>query len=229
MIENTLLFCNPLSDSNADWLRKQAGIPVKIVPLIEFQNIPISEWLLSISPEKKTWIFTSKRAAKAVLAVFDELPKPDQIFCVGPTTASYFKHLKIPIILPETYHSVGLVKALIAKKIKNAIHFRGNLSSHDLVNDLAKNGVEVNGVTVYNTVKVPQRVATDNVAGMVFMSPSAIEAFVEQNIVTPNIRAFCIGETTGSAAKKMGFEQVIIPENYSLEALLTTIKNFVNE
>ena len=229
MSDKTLLFCNPLSDSKAEWLRKETNVSFQIEPLIRFEYKPISDWLPAIEPKFKIWVFTSKRAANAVLKSYNELAQPEAVYCVGPTTASYFDGFPFPVFIPMEFNSEALIKLVAQDNVRNAVHFKGNLSGDDLVESLMSNGVIAKGIEVYQTLKNPKSVDCSKAAGMVFMSPSAIEAFVEMNHVESNKPVFCIGETTGAAARESGFEEVIIPENYAFESLVQTIKTYFNE
>lgn len=229
MTQHKLLFCNPLKDIKADWLRNETGLCVEIAPLIKFREVPISEWLPQFQANDTTWVFTSKRAAQAILKVYSQLPEPGAIYCVGPTTASYFDGFPIPVYMPMEFNSEALTQLLLQDNVRNSVHFRGNLSGDDLVKNLLQNGVIAKGIEVYQTIKNPQSVSTDGASAMVFMSPSAIEAFTEKNNIEAQMPVFCIGATTGEAARKQGFEKVLIPDNYSLESLAQTIKSYFNE
>ena len=229
MTKNTLLFCNALQKDKVSWLQEQTGLNVEIIPLITFQNIPTEEWMSTYDPEFKTWIFTSKRAAKAIIKAYSNLPEPDAIYCVGPTTASYFDGFPIPVYMPLEYNSKALAELILQDNVRHSVHFKGNLSGDELVDTLINNGVIAEGIEVYRTLSNPQKVATENTKGIVFMSPSAIQAFTEKNNIEVEIPVFCIGSTTGNYAHEQGFKNVQIPDNYSLESLVQMINSYFNE
>ena len=66
---------------------------------------------------------------------------------------------------------------------------------------------------VYATLKVPVQVS-NNIAILVFTSPSNVEAFFENNKVAPHQKVIAIGEATGKALEKAKVRNYILPKGF---------------
>ncbi len=143
-------------------------------------------------------IFTSKNAVKSVLknSVAHRLDEKE-IICVGQKTkqlleknnfkVAYFAHYAtdLTLIIKEKYEA------------KSFTFFSGNLRRNTLPDFLNANKLKWNETVVYETALNPIKIK-EEVNGILFFSPSAIESYLQKNEITTQI-CFCIGTTTANA------------------------------
>ena len=229
MSHPTVLFCNPLSETYRNHLLNTNSFDYDIIKFISFKEVHTNEWLPETSHDTEHWVFTSKNALKAVFKHHNKLNTPKTIFCVGPKTASVVNdhELSSLICFPNKYNSKALIELILNSNADRITHFRGDLSPECLVSILKKNGRHANGVVVYKTDKKKEKVSPDLYDGLVFMSPSAVHAFLNSNNPSSETPVFCIGQTTGIAAKKLGFNKVIVSDEATFGRLVRTIEEHI--
>lgn len=206
---------------------QSSGFFVESVPFVTFEYVIPAMWISQLPGQTDAWIFTSKKAAKAIKPVINDLEVPGHIFAVGSKTAQMLEELKLEVTIPDEYNVVALAKKMKELKLKNVTHFCGNLKAGDL-NKLLGEDVNLTSVEVYRTKLAPHTLNISNYDGIVFMSPSAVESFSERNEINGTAKVFCIGPTTEAAATEAGFENCITPEYSTLDDLTESIQNYFN-
>lgn len=185
-----------------------------------------SLWMDKVPENTDAWIFTSKKAVKAVSPKIAELKKPDHIFAVGSKTAEKLEDLGLKVTYPDDFNAFALARMMKDLDLKNVVHFCGNLKASDL-GKLLGDQVELTSVEVYHTILTRHEMSDlEDFDAVVFMSPSAVESFSEQNSVSDDQKVFCIGPTTEQAAREAGMEDCVIPEYSTLEDLMESISQF---
>tara|TARA_B100000575_G_scaffold294532_1_gene311191 strand:- start:4783 stop:5475 length:693 start_codon:yes stop_codon:yes gene_type:complete len=224
-----VLFCNPLSETYQNYLLNTASFNYDIIGFISFKELYINEWLSEASHNAEHWVFTSKNAVKAVFKHNNRLNIPKSIFCIGPKTAFSINEQKLsPLIrFPNKYNSKALIELILNSNANLITHFKGDLSPDYLVQILNKNGRHAKSVVVYRTKKRKEKVSPDLYDGLVFMSPSAVHAFLESNNPSSEAPVFCIGHYTGMAATNSGFNKVIVTNKATFEHLVKTIEDYI--
>lgn len=143
-------------------------------------------------------IFTSKNAVKSVLknSVATKLHEKE-IICVGQKTKLFLEknNLKVAYFA----HYANDLTLLIEEKYKanSFTFFSGNLRRNIVPNFLNANKLKWNETIVYETVLNPIKIK-EEINGILFFSPSAIESYLQKNEIT-NQTCFCIGTTTADA------------------------------
>jgi len=89
----------------------------------------------------------------------------------------------------------------------------------DLPNLLTENHITVNEIEAYRTKFSPVEVG-NNVKGILFFSPSAIESYLQMN--KPDKIAYCIGESTAKVARK-NFAEVKIAKIPVVESVIDLV------
>ena len=62
-----------------------------------------------------------------------------------------------------------------------------------------------------------------------FTSPSTVEAFVKMVDTIPKKNYICIGTTTEQRATELGIQSITPPEEFTIEAMLETICNYIKK
>lgn len=202
-------------------------VDVDVIPFIEAEFPKPDSWLNNLKQGYDAWVFTSKRAVKAIEPVLADIPVPPFVFAVGKKTAEYLQKLSINSIIPEDdYNLKSLSDKMNRYKLQHVVHFCGNRKAGELDEMLTIEGVDVHSVEVYQTRLMSQKVDTDFYDAFVFMSPSAVKAFYQENILPASAVVFAIGPATQNALQKQGIENVVLPEVSSVDSLINKIKDF---
>ncbi len=224
--KTTLLFTTQLSEKEQENL-KNDGFSIDIVPFITFEYMLPIMWMDQLPEKTDAWVFTSKKAVKAVKPAISNLEPPEHIFAIGSKTGKKLEKLNFDVTVPEEYNLVSLAKKMKKLSLKHVVHFCGNLKAGDL-NALLGEQTTVTSIEVYNTKRTPRSLDTSNYQGIVFMSPSAVKTFSEQNKINDKTQVFCIGSTTEAAANAAGFNNCIMPEHSTLDCLGQSIQTYFN-
>ena len=184
---------------------------------VRYNRIPAK----AVKKELENVIITSQNAVEAILHAYSkEELQFKNIFCVGRRTKKLIES-KIGKVSYVARNAEKLVPYLIENiENKQVTYFCSNIRLNFLPNKLAENGFKVDEVEAYQTISSPVKI-DDNTDGILFFSPSGVESFVKENAT--NAIAFCIGETTATAAKKY-FDKVEVANLPSVDSLLDLVK-----
>ncbi|KAD4888682.1 hypothetical protein E3N88_20755 [Mikania micrantha] len=218
------------------------GIESLELPLIQHTQLPELDKLVSLlSATSFDWIIiTSPEAALVFLQAWKAAGTPSvKVAAVGTGTASIFdedmtssKELIDVAFTPSK--ATGKVLALELPKHGNdkstVLYPASAKASHDIEEGLSKRGFHITRLNTYTTEpvqhvdeKILQQALSASVVAVA--SPSAIRAWV--NLLpepdTWSGSVACIGETTASAARKLGLRNVYYPSNPSLQGWVDCI------
>ncbi|KAF5817730.1 putative uroporphyrinogen-III synthase [Helianthus annuus] len=218
------------------------GINCLELPLIQHTHLPDLERLSALlSATAFDWIIiTSPEAALVFLDAWKAAGSPSvKVAVVGAGTASIFDEAAVSC---KKFIDIAFVPSKATGKVlASELPKHGNerctvlypasaKASHDIEEGLSKRGFQVLRLNTYTTETV------QHVDHMIFeqalsasviavASPSAIRAWV--NLVSGSDRwcgsVACIGETTASAAIRMGLRNVYYPSSPSLQGWVDSI------
>lgn len=173
--------------------------------------------------EHENVVITSQNGVEAILNSFtkEEIDFKN-IFCVGRRTKKLIEN-RIGSVTYVAKNALKLAEYISKKTdIKEVTYFCSNVRLDVLPTYLKANEVDVNEVEAYKTMLSSEKIK-DDVAGVLFYSPSGIESYLQEN--TTNKIAFCIGETTAKEARKH-FEKVEVANLPSAESLLELVNTY---
>ena len=177
-------------------------------------------------------VFTSRHAVQAIksfLHVYvNSMTVQWKIFSLsGRTKDSIEEHLDLfGEIIDTAQDASSLAKKIIDHKVEDVIFFCGNKRRDELPDALKKASIVVKQVIVYNTTETAQ-LATDDVDGILFFSPSAVNSFFTVNSLKRNTVCFAIGKTTAKWVSLFSNNKTIISELPNQEGVLAAaIKTF---
>lgn len=195
-------------------------------PFITIEYSMPALWRSQVPEKTDAWIFTSKKAVKAVSPLIHDLGIPQHVFAVGSKTAEALQEMEIKVSFPEEYNAGALATMMQELDLNEVVHFCGNLKAADLAKLLGEE-VNLTSVEVYQTKLTGHKMDDlSDFNGIVFMSPSAVESFSKQNSVNENMQVFCIGPTTEEAANEAGMQNCIIPEYATMDSLMDSIEDY---
>ena len=163
-------------------------------------------------------IFTSRNGAKSVVAKRSSLSGIKQIYCVGKKTAEYCKQQNGNVVF-FSQNGEELAEYLI-KNQKNTrfTYFCSAQRREELPQALKEAKIDIIEVKSYDIT--PNLLVFDQKwAGIMFFSPSGVQAYFEKNAAEKAGIAFCIGPTTANEALKFT-NKVVISNSPTTESLI---------
>jgi uroporphyrinogen-III synthase len=172
-------------------------------------------------------VFTSQHAVKAVINISNAYQtelKGKDCFCIEGTT----KQLALKHgfnVIGEAGNSAALAAVILAKHQDEIVFFSGNLKREELVKILTENHVKVHEHVVYHKSLIPLKIQ-EHYEGIMFFSPSQIDAFSAANHLPKETPAFCIGSTTGDYLNLKGHENILVAEQKNITSVLNKIYEY---
>jgi uroporphyrinogen-III synthase len=173
-------------------------------------------------------VFTSSHAVHAIKSFLhfyeSRGPVKWKIFSLsGRTKESIEENINLFGEIIDTASDASLLaQKIIDRKVKEIIFFCGNKRRDELLDILKNASIEIKEVIVYDTAETPKQ-ATDNVDGVLFFSPSAVNSFFTVNSLKKNAVCFAIGKTTAKWIAQFSNNKTVISESPNQEAVLAAI------
>jgi len=192
-------------------------------------------------------VFTSMNAVEAVASILGLQPDGViprwQIFSIGYATQQLVRQYWGERSLAGTAASASALADTILSKWKDGIReegikkatgmprevtfFCGDQRREDLPEKLRGQGVGVNEVIVYNTIRTPHKVA-QTYDGIVFFSPSAVHSFFLENSIPASTLLFAIGQTTADTIRTYTLNRTLLSGSPEKEALIQQVIDYYN-
>ena len=209
---------------------KEAGIEIEESTFIvtePIQSIDVQQEIELALQQTATVVFTSMNAVDAVAYYIEETQPEWQIYCIGTTTnklaAKYFGEASIAGTANDAESLAELI--VEAGSTDEVIFFCGDQRRDELPQILRSNDIEVNEITVYQTIALPHKI--DKVYhGILFFSPSAVESFFRKNKLPDTTILFSIGITTANEIRKYTTNKIIISNEPGKENLVNKMVEY---
>jgi len=178
-----------------------------------------------LRPMPKNVIITSKNAVEALLNNFssEELTF-ENIYCVGRRTKRMIERK-----IGKVKHVENSAKQLAEHLVEfmdgtEASYFCSNMRLDELPDILEDNNIELTEIVSYETKYSPVKLPK-SVKGVMFYSPSTVQSFKQENVVSDNMVAFCIGDTTAKEASRH-FGDVRIAKMPSVDGVIKLVNGY---
>ncbi|MFD2926122.1 uroporphyrinogen-III synthase [Halobacillus naozhouensis] len=213
------------------------GGKVLHAPLLQFKlNDSLDNHNILTKLHDFSWVFlTSSNGVKFFFELIRlyqiKIPENCKWAVVGDKTAHMLETCGItPDFIPSDYQASSMVEQFFeqVEQPGKILFVRGNRSREILPRAFKQQGVFFKTATVYDTLLVNENNLLanqlDGLDALTFTSPSTVEAFMQltKDHKEPalHIPCFCIGPTTGEAAKSSGFLTVYVPETYTIKSMV---------
>jgi uroporphyrinogen-III synthase len=193
--------------------------------LIEADFIQIKPLKINIQSYYEYLIFTSQNAVLSVLGN-ENYPvlKSKVSFCVGIKTKQLLEANGFQVEQSFDYAEELVDYLLKQHSDKKFTFFSGNLRRDTIPNAFQKNNIIFEEIQVYQTHLTPHKM-NNQVDGILFFSPSAVQSYVMENTITNEI-CFCIGTTT---AAELTTNNKIIANQPTVENVIIQCINYFNK
>lgn len=243
-MENTfnILVTRNLSDAELN-LAASLGLEVDIVPAIQIQFR--DDWFVVESHfrtiDNPVLAFTSKNGVFAFRRFLGSGRSPVKkvpVYAVGDKTAEAFEGSGIEAIIPEQNDGTGLAKKITTDFLNDpelrdatVLHFCGDKRRDEFRQYLIDSKIDIRDVVVYKTVLLPMEIPKEQVDGILFYSPSAVQAYRNSGgFRTPlNAELFAIGNTTAEELSIESGKHVHISPEPDTRVFLRFTAQILNE
>ena len=190
----------------------EKGVVIEELSFIDTKPIHDEELfqkIKTLAAEKHTVVFTSMNAVEAVAAHVDSTPNW-QIYSIGNTTRKLIEGTwGAERIFATAENAQRLGERLIDDGVKEVVFFCGKIRRDELPNKIRSEGGKVEEVVVYQTEETPTKL-TREYDGILFFSPSAVQAFFSSNKASKQTVLFAIGKTTEEAIRQYKSGKVVV-------------------
>jgi uroporphyrinogen-III synthase len=215
---------------------KKSGVELTQQDFISITPIISNELAQEIKPwiEKNDTtyaIFTSINGVEAVkyyLEQWGDTNTPDwKVFCIsGKTREAVTVTLPgAPIMATAEYGATLAQYILQHSEVKEVLFFCGNKRREELPSLLREAGITVHEIVVYQTEETPV-VIQEDVDGVLFFSPSAVNSFFSTNELKKDTVCFAIGTTTTDALAQHTTNKIITAATTSQASMLEAVQHY---
>lgn len=192
--------------------------------LVEYNAIEIDHLDFELDTGYDNYIFTSQNAVKSYTkSENSETSSKINAFCVGKKTADLLEQHGFSVIASTDY-AADLGKLIVEKYRDQSFLFLSGSRRRDVLPEiLKKNNIRYKEIITYTTKLSPKRFER-SFDGILFFSPSGVESFTALNRLQKSV-AFCIGETTATAAKKYT-DKIILASKPTIENVIVKAVNY---
>jgi uroporphyrinogen-III synthase len=188
----------------------------------------LSEKIKTLASKKLTVVFTSMNAVEAVASQVNQVPDW-QIYSIGHTTRQLIEEAwGADKIISTAENAQRLGERMVDDGVTEAVFFCGNIRRDELPNKVRSDGGKVEEVVVYETEDTSVALSKDY-DGILFFSPSAVQAFYRKNKPGKNTVLFAIGKTTADVIKQFNGRNIITAVESDKSGLALQAIDYLNK
>jgi len=166
--------------------------------------------------------FTSSNAVEGVDAALKQFPGW-RIFCLSGKTRQAIEQCGWQKNIVATAEDAAtLADKIISHGVGKLVFFCGNRRKDTLPGKIAKAGIALEEMVVYENIASPQ-LFLEEVKGILFFSASAVESFFSVNRLATDVTCFAIGATTAEALKKATTNRIETSREPVQEAMMKLV------
>ncbi len=217
-----LLSTRPLGDAIIQDAANR-GVTIKTVSFIDTAPVHTTEVVEEIQAallQSTTVVFTSMNAVESVVDIMQDQQPNWQIYCIGQTTRTLIeKYFGEERIIGTADNAVLLADRIIEDELADeVVFFCGDQRRPELPDMLFAAGILVTEIVVYETIPTHHKL-NENLAGVLFYSPSAVDSFFVNNKLDKGTLVFAIGDTTATTIRKYCSNKIILADKPGKEGL----------
>ncbi len=174
-------------------------------------------------------VFTSQYAVQAVTQLIQKHAltlASTQAFCIAGKTETLARQAGFELLDTATDANNLAHKLASSQTHKSLLHLSANIRLDGWKTFLQTHQIEVDTLEVYHKNVHPRQLQADD--GVLFFSPSQVDAFWSFNSLEPTTPAFCIGQTTAAHVAGLYHKNIQIAPQANEQELLNTVYNYFN-
>jgi len=199
------------------------GLVIKDEELIQIDLMDNSDIADEIKHSICPYVLTSSYAVEGLIALIKKYRidiNDISVFSIRGKTSGMLTDAGVKI-LGVANDSLGLVEVIRKSEYKKLLHLTSNIRLDAWKEQLREHGIGVENVEVYTKTVRPKPFG--KIDGIIFFSPSQVDAFLQQNEFVDDTPVFCIGNTTAQKAVTIGYNNVHIAKKSSEEAVMELV------
>lgn len=236
--QNNILVTRELSDEQIEFA-KGLDLHITIEPAIEieYRNDWFALETVFKTIKQPILAFTSQHGVEAFKQFKDTgapVPTDAPVYAVGDKTAEALKEQGLTAIVPEQHNGSGLARIIADDFLENkhpkdatVLHFCGDMRRDEFRQFLTDSKIKVRDMVVYKTILKSMNIPDKVFDGILFYSPSAVQAFRESggfvNSALPEL--FAIGSTTAEELSIESGKHVHISPKADTDVFLKFVAN----
>lgn len=208
---------------------KSKGIFIDDKDLLQIDLLDTPTLAQQIANNTLPLVFTSQYAVQAVVQIIKnhDLTLPSkQAYCIEGKTETLTREAGFDVIDTATDANNLAHKLASTQVAKHLLHLSANIRLDGWKTFLQTHQIEVDTLEVYHKNVHPRQLQADD--GVLFFSPSQVDAFWSFNSLEPTTPAFCIGQTTATHVAGLYHKNIQIAPQANEQALLNTVYNYFN-
>jgi len=208
---------------------KVKGITIDDKDLIQIEFPDSPDIAKQLSENKDPIVFTSRHAVTALEKLVNQYRirlQSNQAFAIEGKTSQAASKAGFDLLATAPDSGVLAQKIISLQKVKRLLHLSANIRLDGWKKLLTENGIEINTLEVYHKEINTGLFRTDN--GVLFFSPSQVDAFWKENNLTKDAPAFCVGETTANRVAELQHSNIQVAEQSSEKEILNTVYRYYN-
>ena len=225
-----------------DVIRRRGAVPVPYpcIAIAPPQDPSALDAGLAALDEFDWLLLTSANAVRMVSERLSRLKlHPDwtkiKVAAVGPKTGAELRaRLAAADFMPTAFTAECLANSLPLTVGSRLFLPQSALADETVAGILRTRGAKVSTAVAYHTViggggaDVPAMIRRNEIDALTFTSPSALNYFARRSRLErmPNLPAVCIGPSTARRAAEVGFQQAIVPQEYSLRGMMDALADY---
>jgi len=174
--------------------------------------------------DNTTWVFTSRRAVKAIQALLKNKTTPTQILTVGKQAAELLSRLNFEVDYAGKT-SEDLLDFFAKSPTKSLNYFRGRYHRNTIPAYCKTNSINYNDVECYYALKNNPEIDIAQYSSLWIFSPINAKIASEIEHINLNMPVYAIGPVTEAALQQASFTNIITPVTPSFENVVNLYLN----
>ncbi|MFA1822529.1 uroporphyrinogen-III synthase [Virgibacillus oceani] len=225
-------------------IRACQGNPVE-VPLLKisckehqknqavFQQLASYQWIFFTSANGVRCFFQLAKDYQVNTNVLETV----NIAVVGRKTENALKEYgNSASFIPSVYNAEVMSKEFfqVYQDVSPVLIVRGSKSLDILPVEFENRGIAYDAIEIYETTfrtdmkeRLNEILKTGEIDFITFTSPSSVESFRRLTQVSVDVPVVCIGTTTEKRANQLGFQSILVPEEFTVEGMIYRMGMYV--
>ncbi|MCB0640007.1 MAG: uroporphyrinogen-III synthase [Phaeodactylibacter sp.] len=198
------------------------GVELQDVDLLNYEYLDTPAIRSTLAVNTAPLVLTSRHALRA-LAALSVNTSGQACFCTSGRTATLAEAAGLAC-LAKAPSAAALAAPIQAARVPKVLHLSANVRRRELEEALQQTGIAVQVLEIYRKELLRKKLT--DFQGILFFSPSQIEAFRLENRLDVHTPAFCIGPTTAAQLQAYGHQQIIQAVEPSAAAVLEQVYQY---